>query len=62
MRSVGAVLKRGYNGVYHHWSKKRCRAYINEFSFRLNEEHCRVHKIAYLVEWLVKPSLMKLIN
>ena len=34
IESVWAVLKRGYNGVYH------SRAYVNEFVFRLNKENC----------------------
>ena len=33
IESVWAVLKRGYNGVYHHWSHMR--RYVNEFVFRL---------------------------
>jgi transposase-like protein len=40
IESVWAVLKRGFNGVYHHWSKKRCRNHVNEFAFRLNEGNC----------------------
>lgn len=40
IESVWAVLKRGFNGVYHHWSKKHCRNYANEFAFRLNEGNC----------------------
>ena len=40
IESVWAVLKRGYNGVYHNWSKKHCRQYVNEFTFRLNEGNC----------------------
>ncbi len=42
IESVWAVLKRGYNGVYHHWSKKHCQKYVNEFSFRLNEGNVEV--------------------
>ena len=42
VESVWAVVKRGYNGVYHNWSKKHMRAYINEFAFRLNEGRCAV--------------------
>ena len=41
IESVWAVLKRGYNGVYHSWSIKHCRRYINEFSFRLNDGNCQ---------------------
>ena len=40
IESVWAVLKRGYNGVYHNWSVKHCRSYVNEFAFRLNKENC----------------------
>ena len=40
IESVWAILKRGFNGVYHNWSRKHCRQYINEFTFRLNEGRC----------------------
>ena len=42
IESVWAVIKRGYNGIYHNWSKKHMRQYVNEFSFRLNEGNCKV--------------------
>ncbi len=45
IESIWAVLKRGYNGVYHQWSKKHMRNYINEFSFRMNEGNCKYSTI-----------------
>ena len=48
IESVWAVLKRGYNGVYHHWSKKHMRRYVNEFVFRLNEGNVRNHTMVRL--------------
>ena len=43
IESVWAVLKRGYNGVYHQWTPKHMARYINEFVFRLNEGNVRLH-------------------
>jgi len=31
-----SILKRGVNGVYHHWSKKHLHRYLSEFDFRYN--------------------------
>ncbi len=42
IESVWAVLKRGYNGVYHNWSVKHMHRYINEFTFRLNEGNVEI--------------------
>ena len=36
LESVWALMKRGYKGVYHHWSKKHLHRYIDEFAFRLD--------------------------
>ena len=45
IESVWAVLKRGYYGTYHNFSKKHIDRYINEFTFRLNEANCGVNTI-----------------
>ena len=42
IESVWAVLKRGYHGIYHAWSKKHIRAYVDEFTFRLNDGNVEV--------------------
>ena len=36
IESHWSMLKRGYNGVYHHFSPKHLPRYINEFSGRHN--------------------------
>ena len=45
IEGVWAVLKRGFNGVYHNFSQKHLNRYINEFTFRLNEGNCAIDTI-----------------
>jgi transposase-like protein len=43
IESVWAVLKRGYHGIYHYFTVKHMRRYVDEASFRLKEGNCKVH-------------------
>lgn len=45
MESVWALMKRGHKGVYHHFSKKHLKRYMNEFSFRLDKGNCEIDTI-----------------
>ena len=45
IESVWAVLKRGYNGTFHHMSGKHLQRYVDEFSFRLNDGNCQIDTI-----------------
>ena len=45
IESVWAVLKRGYYGTFHHFSKKHLHRYVNEFVFRLNEGNCKIDTV-----------------
>ena len=36
IESFWAMLKRGYQGTYHHFSEKHCDRYVSEFSGRHN--------------------------
>lgn len=44
IKSVWALLKRAYKGVYPHCSVKHCHRYINEPTFRLNKGGAQVGK------------------
>ena len=45
IESVWALLKRGYQGVYHKMSAKHLSRYLREFSFRLNEGNVKAHTL-----------------
>ena len=46
IESVWAVLKRGFYGVYHSFSRKHLQRYVDEFSFRLNEGNVKNHTMS----------------
>ena len=58
IESVWAVMKRGFNGIYHHWSAKHLARYVNEFSYRLNEGNVRRDTIDRL-ESIIRASTGK---
>jgi len=43
--SVWAVLKRGFYGVYHAFSRKHLQRYLDEFVFRLNSGNVKIHTL-----------------
>ena len=43
IESVWTLLKRGYNGIFHHLSKKHIQRYVDEFVFRLNQGNVKGH-------------------
>lgn len=43
VESAWAVLKRGLHGVYHHASPKHLGRYVDEFTFRLNDDNVKRH-------------------
>lgn len=45
IESMWAVLKRGYYGTFHHFTKKHIDRYVDEFTFRLNEGNVKIHTL-----------------
>nr|VFK51604.1 MAG: ISXO2-like transposase domain-containing protein [Candidatus Kentron sp. TUN]VFK54028.1 MAG: ISXO2-like transposase domain-containing protein [Candidatus Kentron sp. TUN]VFK63460.1 MAG: ISXO2-like transposase domain-containing protein [Candidatus Kentron sp. TUN] len=58
IESVWAVLKRGYNGVYHYMSVKHLPRYVSEFTFRLNQGNVKIHTMVRIAS-MVKGMLGK---
>ncbi|MEW5995606.1 MAG: IS1595 family transposase [Candidatus Zixiibacteriota bacterium] len=57
IESIWAVLKRGFYGVYHSFSRKHLQRYLDEFTFRLNEGNCKVHTLDR-IEALLRRAVM----
>ncbi|NQY42857.1 MAG: IS1595 family transposase [Legionellales bacterium] len=45
IESILEVLKRGYYGTFHHFTKKHIDRYVDEFTFRLNEGNVKIHTL-----------------
>ena len=45
IESVWAVLKRGFYGIFHLFSRKHLALYVDEFVFRLNEGNCKIDTV-----------------
>ena len=45
IESFWAVLKRGFYGIFHWFSKKHTPRYIDEFEFRMNEGNCKIDTV-----------------
>lgn len=43
VESIWALVKRGYYGIYHHFSVKHMQRYVDEVAYRLNEGNCKFH-------------------
>lgn len=57
IESVWADLKRGYNGIYHHFTVKHMQRYVDEFSFRLSSEGNCMDRIGSLSDRTVGKRL-----
>ncbi len=51
-------MKRGYNGVYNHFSKKHINRYVNEFVFRLNQGNVK-HDVMDRIDDLLQGTFGK---
>jgi len=45
IESIWALLKRGYHGIFHHFTKKHLDRYLDECCFRLNDGNVKRHTL-----------------
>jgi len=60
IESVWALLKRGYYGIYHHFSTKHMQRYVDEVTYRLNEGNCAVHTMDRIDALIAKTDGVRL--
>ena len=58
IESVWALLKRGYVGTFHHFTKKHIDRYVNEFAFRLSNCGCEIPTMER-IDNIIKHSVNK---
>lgn len=56
IESFWAIIKRGYVGIYHQWSKKHLHRYIQEFTYRYN------HRGKEMIDMFITGSVGKRIQ
>lgn len=54
IESVWALLKRGFYGTYHQFSRKHLQRYVDEFAYRLNDGNCKIKTMDRLDALLAK--------
>ncbi len=54
IEGVWALLKHGYHGILHPFSRKHTQRYVNECTLRLSEGNCKIHTMDRINSLLVK--------
>jgi len=60
IESVLEILKRGFYGVYHQFREKNLQCYVDEFTYLLNEDNCKVHTLDRIDALLRKTNGVRL--
>ena len=48
-----SIMKRGYIGIYHYWSKKHLKRYVNEYVFRYNNKENKLASMFSNIETIL---------